>query len=297
MDINQAIDRFMDYLTVERGLSGHTLESYARDLQRFWMVAENSGVSEAAEIDGNLVRAFLESDQAEGLSARSRARALSAVRGLFSFLIQERVLTADPTELILGPKFRLEFSASLSLEEVDRLLAAPNPAAPRGLRDKAMLELLYASGLRVSELVSLTVAGVDLKVGLVRTMGKGGKERLVPLGEVAVGWVERYLTEARPSLLKGKLTETLFVGPSAKPLSRQAFWKNTKRYAAAAGLKGPVSPHVLRHSFATHLLEGGADLRSVQMMLGHADIATTQLYTHPTRAGLKRIHAAHHPRP
>ncbi len=297
MDLEAAIDRFTDYLTVERGLASNTLESYARDLNRFRAAAAARGVDDLEAVQPGLVRDFLAELEKQGLGARSRARALSALKGLFAFLIKENQIKADPTELARAPKFRLEFSASLSLEEVDQLLAAPEVKTPRGLRDKAMLELLYATGLRVSELVGLSVGAVDLKVGLVRTFGKGGKERLVPLGHTAAEWLERYLSQARPKLLKGRLSEVLFVGRAGKPLSRQAFWKNIKQIARQAGITAPVYPHALRHSFATHLLLGGADLRSVQMMLGHADIATTQLYTHYTREGLKRIHAQYHPRP
>ncbi|MBW1713222.1 MAG: site-specific tyrosine recombinase XerD [Deltaproteobacteria bacterium] len=295
--MEEAIDRFTDFLTLEKGASAHTLDGYARDLNRFLEAAGAKGVDRADKVDLTLVREFLMTLEDKGLTARSRARALSAVRGLFAFLIKDGWLQEDPTLLVSAPKFGAEFSYALAPEEVDRLLAAPQIKTPKGLRNKAMLELLYATGLRVSELVSLTVGGVDFNLGLVRAFGKRSKERLVPLGEVARDWLKRYLDQARPQLLGGRLSEVLFIGRPGRPLTRQAFWKIIKQTAAQAGLDPSISPHVLRHSFATHLLLGGADLRSVQLMLGHADIATTQLYTHYTRAGLKRIHAAHHPRP
>ncbi len=296
MDIGRAIDGFTDYLTLEEGASPLTLEAYGRDLGNFADFAEAEGVTDAAAVDLALVLAFMGRLEAEGLSARSRARALSALRSLFGFLVREGVLKADPTELARAPKFRLEFSRALEPEEVERLLDAPDESTPRGLRDKAMLELLYATGLRVSELVNLSVGALDVNLGLVRAFGKRSKERLVPVAETTIELMKRYLEEARPRLLKGVLSETLFPGRGGKPLSRQGFWKIVKATAKKAGIDTPVSPHVLRHSFATHLLIGGADLRSVQMMLGHADIATTQLYLHHTRSGLKRIHAEHHPR-
>ncbi len=296
MLLEQAIDRFIDYLTLEKGSSPHTLEAYARDLGRFRETASSRGVGRIKEADLSLVREFLLRLEKDGLSARSRSRALSAVRGLFAFAVEEGLLEADPTSLVQAPKFGLEFSSALTLEEVEALLNAPDVLTPLGLRNKAMMELLYASGLRVSELINLKVGAVDLNVGLVRAFGKRGKERLVPLGEVAGKWLKSYLDGARPKLLKGKLSEVLFVARAGKAMTRQGFWKIIKASAQKAGLKGKVSPHVLRHSFATHLLIGGADLRSVQMMLGHSDIATTQLYTHHTRTGLKRIHTQYHPR-
>jgi len=296
VELEAAIDAYTGYLTAERGLSARTLEAYGRDLERFRAWVEGRGLSRVEDVGSDQVREHQVFLQAGGLSARSRARSLSALRGFFGFLIQEGRLEADPTELAPAPRFSLSFKGSLTLEEVDRLLAAPETSEPRGMRDKAMLELLYASGLRVSELVGLSVGAVDLKVGLVRAFGKGRKERLVPLGQAAAHWLGRYLEEARPGLLKGRPSDTLFPGRAGRPLTRQAFWKIIRGLALKAGIRAPVSPHLLRHSFATHLLEGGADLRSVQMMLGHADIATTQLYTHHTLTGLKRVHQRHHPR-
>jgi len=259
--------------------------------------ARSRGAAEVGQVDQSLILAHLGRLTRLGLSARSRARALSAVRGLFGFLAAEGIIDQDPAGLVTAPRFGVEFSSALEAEEVDRLLAAPDPSTPLGLRNKAMLEVLYGAGLRVSELVGLSVGAVDLNTGLVRAFGKRGKERLVPLGEVARDWTGRYLTEARPRLLKGRLSEVLFVARAGRAMTRQGFWKIIKGLAREAGIRSQVSPHVLRHSFATHLLLGGADLRSVQMMLGHADIATTQLYTHHTRAGLKKIHSRHHPRP
>ena len=296
MLLEQTVDGFMDYLTLEKGSSPHTLEAYARDLARFVKTASARGVNEIEGADLFMVREHLLELEKEGLSARSRSRALSAVRGLFSFALEEGLLQTDPTGLVQAPKFGAEFSSALTPEEVEDLLNVPDVSTPLGLRNKAMVELLYASGLRVSELINLQVGAVDLNVGLVRAFGKGGKERLVPLGEVAADWLARYLEEARPVLLKGALSEVLFVARAGKAMTRQGFWKIIKAMASQAGIRAKVSPHVLRHSFATHLLIGGADLRSVQMMLGHSDISTTQLYTHHTRTGLKRIHSQHHPR-
>ncbi len=296
MLLEQTVDRFMDYLTLEKGSSPHTLEAYARDLARLVKTASTRGAERIGEVDLSMVREYLLELEQEGLSARSRSRALSAVRGLFSFAVDEGLLKADPTGLVQAPKFGSEFSSALTPEEVEALLEVPDTSNPLGLRNKAMVELLYASGLRVSELINLQAGAVDLNVGLVRAFGKGGKERLVPLGEVAGKWLSRYLEEARPVLLKGGLSEVLFVARAGKAMTRQSFWKIIKKMAVKAGIRAQVSPHVLRHSFATHLLIGGADLRSVQMMLGHSDISTTQLYTHHTRTGLKRIHSQHHPR-
>ena len=259
--------------------------------------ARSQGAVRADQVDQSLILAHLSRMAGAGLSARSRARALSAIRGLFGFLTAEGIIKDDPAGLVPAPKFGSEFSSALEPEEVDRLLEAPDPTTPLGLRNKAMLEVLYGAGLRVSELVSLSMGAVDLNTGLVRAFGKRGKERLVPLGEVARDWTERYLGEARPRLLKGRLSEVLFVARAGKAMTRQGFWKIIKGLAKETGITSQVSPHVLRHSFATHLLLGGADLRSVQLMLGHTDTATTQLYTHHTRSGLKKIHGHHHPRP
>ena len=297
MLLEDTMDRYLDYLTLEKGASGHTLEAYARDLGRFAATVSARGLERLDQVDLALVREHLLALEKEGLAARSRSRALSAVRGLFSFAVEEGLIGSDPTSLAQAPKFGSEFASALTPEEVEALLEAPDVSTPLGLRNKAMVELLYASGLRVSELINLEVGAVDLNVGLVRAFGKGGKERLVPLGQVAGKWLERYLQEARPGLLQGRLSEVLFPARAGKAMTRQGFWKIIKSLAQEAGIRAQVSPHVLRHSFATHLLIGGADLRSVQMMLGHSDISTTQLYTHHTRSGLKRIHARFHPRP
>lgn len=297
MRIETAIDRYTDYLTLEKGASPLTLEAYARDLGRMAELARQRGKEEVESVDLAFVRDFMAFLGEQGLSNRSRARALSAVRSFFDFLLAEGLIPDDPTQLAASPRFGPEFSAALEVEEVDRLLAAPDITSPFGLRNKAMLELLYATGLRVSELINLEMTSVDLNMGLVRAFGKRSKERLVPLGEAAREWLTRYLEDSRPVLLKGALSEVLFPARAGRAMTRQAFWKIVKQAAVKAGIKSKVSPHVLRHSFATHLLLGGADLRSVQLMLGHVDISTTQLYTHHTRTGLKRIHGRHHPRP
>ena len=293
---DQATDLFLGHLAVEKGAARHTLDAYGRDLRRFVDYCAGQGVTAPDGVDVIHVRGFLDQLARDGLAARSRARARSALRGFFGFLVRERLMAADPTSAAPAPRFQMEFRGALSVEEVDRLLAAPDIATPRGLRDKAMIELLYAAGLRASELVSLTMSALDLNIGLVRAFGKGRKERLVPINAACAEWIGRYLAEARPALLKGRLAEAVFVGQGGRPISRQGFWKNLRQMALKAGIAGEVYPHALRHSFATHLLAGGADLRSVQLMLGHADISTTQIYTHPDRAGLKRAHQKFHPR-
>lgn len=296
MEIERAIDLYTQSLVVERGLAANTVEAYARDLAGFAAFLTGQGANRVEAVDQLTIRSFLTGLTEQGLSARSRARSLSAIRGLFRFLAQENVVPDNPTELIDAPKYRSEFSHALTIEEVTGLLEATDPTNPLGLRDRAMVEVLYGSGLRVSELIGLTMTSLDLKVGLVRAYGKGGKERLAPLGQTAIHWLSDYLDQARPTLLKGRVSEFVFLNRSGKPMSRQAVWKLLKTLGRKAGLTSPVYPHALRHSFATHLLGGGADLRSVQLMLGHVDISTTQLYTHHTTTALKRIHARHHPR-
>ena len=234
--------------------------------------------------------------RAKGLSPRSRARHLVALRGFYQFLAQEGLITANPTELIEIPKSGLHLPAVLSTDDIAALLESPNTNKANGIRDKAMLELAYASGLRVSELIGLKLANINREAGFLRVFGKGSKERIVPFGTAADAAVNNYLLTARPVLLKGLASEYLFVARQGKPMTRQAFWKQLRIYAAKAGIKNNISPHSLRHSFATHLLEGGADLRAVQMMLGHSDISTTQIYTHITRERLKLLHTQFHPR-
>ncbi len=287
---------FLNSLTVERGLSRETLEAYGRDLRHFSAFLEKSGrVSPPAVTRSDLSR-YLIAMQEEGMSARTMARHISTLRSFYRFLLLEGHTTADPTATVESPKGWGRLPGVLSVREVESLLAVPRTSTPRGLRDKAMLELLYATGLRVSELISLTVAQVNLESGYVRCLGKGSKERIVPLGSTAVTWLTRYLSSARPRLAAGRSVPALFLRRGGKPFTRQGFWKILKAYASSAGISRRVTPHTLRHSFATHLLERGADLRSVQMMLGHADIGTTQIYSHLSRRHLQEVYSRYHPR-
>jgi len=295
-DPQQAMDLYLDHLRVERGLAVNTIEAYGRDIQRFLdFLARESSLPLAGVSRSTLLGFLLSLDRAH-LAARSRARILSSLKGFFRFLAQEEMISENPAGDIETPKTMAALPHVLNLGEVEALLAAPNPEDIGGLRDRAMLEVMYATGLRVSELVSLETARVNLEAGYVRAVGKGNKERLVPLGEEARDWIRRYLSEGRPRLIKARTSPSLFVSRRGKKISRQYFWKRIKTYAQAAGIAKEISPHVLRHSFATHLLEHGADLRVVQMMLGHADISTTQIYTHVTRERLRRVHQDHHPR-
>ena len=290
-----ALDRYLAHLKVERGLSGNTLESYARDLQEYvaWLAAH--GASRPSQVTEPLVLQHLAALQQRGLSRSSQARHLAAVRGLHKFAAAEGIAPADPTETIGATRGSRPLPEFLNLDEVDRLLAAPDGRTPAGARDKAMLEVLYASGLRVSELVALSAAAIDAQTGVLRVRGKGGKERIVPVGERAREAVAAYLGGPRQELLKTRRSNDLFVTPRGARMTRQGFWKLIGRYARAAGIDRRVYPHSLRHSFATHLLERGADLRAVQAMLGHADIETTQIYTHVDRERLKAI-VLKHPR-
>jgi integrase/recombinase XerD len=291
------LDRFADGLWLEDGLARNTLESYRRDLRQFgrWLETARGGRSllEAERAD---VLAYLAHRFERKGKASSSARLLSSLKRFYRFALRENLLRRDPTLDVDAPRRSRRLPRSLTETDVENLLAAPETDVPLGLRDRAMLELLYASGLRVSELVSLGVAQLSLDMGVVRTLGKGSKERLVPVGEEALAWIRRYLAEARSTLLDGRSTEALFVTRRAEPMTRQAFWQLIKRYAVRAGVAGSISPHTLRHAFATHLLNHGADLRVVQMLLGHADISTTQIYTHVARERLKQLHAKHHPR-
>lgn len=294
--LNLLIDRFINYLLVEKGLSKATLESYSRDLLRYAAFLAQSGRPTVSEADTPLILKHLIDLRAQGLGARSRARHLVSVRGFYRFLFQEKLLSADPSKLIDLPKISLTLPDVLSVEEVRRLLNAPESRGPQGVRDAAMLEVLYAAGLRVSELVGLKLQDAHLDAGFVRVMGKGSKERVVPIGRYAREKLLFYLGHGRNQLLKNHPSPFLFVARAGRPLTRQGFWKLVRRYATAAGLAKKITPHSLRHSFATHLLQGGADLRAVQMMLGHADIATTQIYTHVANDRLREIHRRFHPR-
>ena len=294
--IDNLIDQYLNYLLVEKGLSRNTLEAYSRDIGGYSEFVLASGVKNFSEEDTALILKYLIRMRNQGLSARSRGRHLVTIRGLYRFLVHEKILKKDPAQLVELPRSTLKLPDVLTVDAIDRLLKTPDTGKPNGARDAAMLELLYAAGLRVSELINLKVQAVNLEVGFVRVYGKGSKERVVPIGQYATTTLQHYLVKARPALLKTISSPYLFVARAGKPMTRQGFWKLIKRYADLAGIKQKISPHSLRHSFATHLLEGGADLRAVQVMLGHVDISTTQIYTHVAREELKRLHEAYHPR-
>ena len=293
MDLSGWIDAYLDHLRVERGLARNTIESYARDLNQLAQsLPEGAGLD---EVDPGALAKLLSSNVKRGFGARSSTRQLSALRGFFKFLVKERALRADPSALIERPRLSKRLPKVLSVDEIVCITDEPNLGKSRGLRDLAMIHLMYACGLRVSELCGVRLADLDRQRGVIAVLGKGGKRRLVPVGEVALGHVDRYLAEVRPKLERPG-EPALFLSPSGKPLTRQGFWKLLKRYARAAGVATPTSPHKLRHSFATHLLQGGADLRAVQAMLGHADLGTTEIYTRVAQDHLRAAHAKAHPR-
>ncbi|MEQ1571061.1 MAG: site-specific tyrosine recombinase XerD [Myxococcota bacterium] len=295
--IEDALEGFLYYLQVERVRSGHTLAAYGSDLRKFVKFAAERGVSDPEAVDRALVADWLVELDQQGLSTRSIARARTSVRQLFKFLVREKQLDADPSARVAAPRFPAPLPKVLSEAEVEALLAAPDPADPLGRRDGAMIELMYATGLRVSELVSLPRKAVDAEIGVLRIRGKGDKDRLVPLGDVAFDRMVRYLREDRPLHDPAGVRAEVFLSRRGRAMSRQNFWQRLKVYGVACGIRWEqVTPHVLRHSFATHLLEHGADLRSLQAMLGHSDLGTTQIYTHVTRARLQQLHARFHPR-
>ncbi len=294
--MKNTIEEFLAHLDLERNLAPNTLAAYARDLRDFQTFLEKQGVKNFEEVGVEEILLFLEDLRKRGLSARSLARKLSALKTFYRYLELERGLKRNPLLLIEGPKLPRTLPKVLTVEEVERLISAPDTSTPQGLRDRAMLETLYATGVRVSELIRLTFAQLNLSAGFIRVYGKGSKERLVPLGDLAREYLERYLREARPLLARGQDSPFVFLNRQGRPLTRQRFWQIIKDYARKVGINKEISPHVLRHSFATHLLEGGADLRAVQMMLGHASLATTQIYTHLDLRNLRAIHEKHHPR-
>lgn len=290
------IERFLDAVWMEGGLSDNTLAAYRNDLRglALWL---------AAGVDVRLLAAtreqlmdYLAYRYHTGTKARSAARLLSSLRRFYRYWVRENRLQTDPSARIDAPKLGRPLPKSLSEAQVEALLAAPNIEQPLGLRDRAMLEVLYACGLRVSELVGLTVEQINLRQGVVRVVGKGSKERLVPLGEEALNWLHTYISEARPALLHGQVSDFVFPGRAGEALTRQAFWYRIKAYARKAEIRVSLSPHTLRHAFATHLVNHGADLRVVQLLLGHSDLSTTQIYTHVARERLRELHAQHHPR-
>lgn len=294
--MNHFLDLFLNFLTVEKGLSANTIEAYSRDAGRYLTFLEAQGCLSPDQINPIHIASFLASLKESGLGPRSRARALSCVRMFHRFLETEGFREGNPASLIDAPRTVDKLPKVLSFREVEALLAAPSEEVAVDLRDRAMLELLYATGLRVSELVRLKKREVNLDAGFLLAFGKGAKERLVPIGESASAFLQKYIMMVRGGLDKAVDNEYLFLSRLGEPMTRQAFWNIIKKRAAQAGIRQDISPHTLRHSFATHLLENGADLRSVQIMLGHADLSSTQIYTHITRERLKRIHADFHPR-
>ncbi|PLZ03484.1 site-specific tyrosine recombinase XerD [Burkholderia sp. WAC0059] len=289
-----AIDTFCDAMWLEYGLSRNTLDAYRRDLSIFaqWLGLERGRMLDGAREDDLVAYSAVRRDD----KPTSTNRRLSVFRRYYGWAVRERRAQADPTVRIRSAKQPLRFPSTLTEAQVEALLGAPDVDTPLGLRDRTMLELMYASGLRVTELVTLKTVEVGLNEGVVRVLGKGAKERLIPFGEEAHGWIERYLRDARPALLGARTADALFVTARAEGMTRQQFWHIIKRRAATAGVHAPLSPHTLRHAFATHLLNHGADLRVVQLLLGHSDISTTQIYTHVARERLKQLHATHHPR-
>jgi integrase/recombinase XerD len=293
--LDPVLDPFLTHLRVEKGLAGLSVEAYGRDLRRYLDDLAGQGVTEIGQVRREHLQVHFQHLLAQGLSGRSQARALSAIRALHRLLAAERGL-ADPNENVAAPRGGRKLPQVVGHGDLERLLAAPDPRTPAGRRDRAMLELLYAAGLRVSELVALGVNDVHLETRMVLARGKGAKERLVPLGAPAAEALRVYLATAREPLLHGRRSHDLFVTSRGARMTRQGFWKSIAHHARSAGIARRVSPHQLRHSFATHLLEGGADLRAVQAMLGHADVSTTQIYTHVERGHLKRVYDRHHPR-
>ena len=293
--MSSLIDRFVDSLWLERGLSANTLAAYRTDLGKLAALLDQQG-SSLLTLQALDLQAYLAWRVDHGFKATSTARLLSALRRFYQYLIREQLRTDDPTALLAGPKLPQRLPKDLNEQQVDALLMAPAVDQPLELRDKAMLELLYATGLRVSELVGLTIENISLRQGVVRVVGKGNKERLVPMGEEALYWLQRYLQSARTALLGGVSCDVLFPSSRAQQMTRQTFWHRIKLYAERAGIRVNLSPHTLRHAFATHLLNHGADLRVVQMLLGHADLTTTQIYTHVARERLNALHQQHHPR-
>ena len=289
------LERFLDALWLEAGLSRNTLSAYRSDLEGFenWLRTQHAVLGAATRAQ---LQNYLATCVGRGSRPRTTARLLSSLRRFYRYLLREELISEDPTAQIESPKLGRPLPKSLSEEQVESLLQAPDAKTALGLRDRAMLETLYATGLRVSELVGLVVQQADLQAGVVKVIGKGDKERLVPLGEEAIEWLQRYLNEARTTLLHGKTSDALFPTARGAAMTRQAFWHNLKRYTRIASIETHLSPHTLRHAFATHLLNHGADLRVVQMLLGHVDLSTTQIYTQVARERLKQLHAQHHPR-
>jgi len=294
--MDQFLDSFLAYITVEKGLSKNTLESYGRDVRKFLTFLEEGHIETVHEIKYENILDFLSSFKKQGFSDTTTVRTIVSIKQFFKYLLLEKIIKEDPTSQIHTPKMKKSIPGVISLEDVEKILSAPDESTPEGLRDLAMLEVLYATGIRVSELISLKLNEVNFEMGFVIVYGKGSKERIVPMGEEAQEKLKTYMEHSRPALLKQKDCKEIFVTRRGKGMTRQGFWKLIKTYALKANITKPISPHTLRHSFATHLLERGADLRTIQIMLGHSDISTTQIYTHVENERLKEIHKKYHPR-
>lgn len=294
--MDSALEAFMQYITVERALSVNTLQSYQRDLTAYLNFVEHLGILDLQQTDRTTIVLYMQELRRKGRATATISRNLASIRAFYSFLARERWLKVDPALHLETPKMERRLPVVLGTEEVDRLLGSPDRSNPAGMRDRAMLELLYATGIRVSELVSLNVTDVNLSAAFLQCFGKGAKERIIPLGKMARQAVEAYLANARQGILRDPREPALFVNHLGDRLTRQGFWKIIKKYAQAAGIVSHLTPHTLRHSFATHLLDNGADLRAVQEMLGHSDISTTQIYTHVSRTRLQDVYAKSHPR-
>ncbi|MBF0474305.1 MAG: site-specific tyrosine recombinase XerD [Deltaproteobacteria bacterium] len=294
--MDEYLDRFFDFLKVERGLADNSISSYNGDLLGFVHFLNVRGITDLKAVTRIDLTAYIFDLKKQGFKDSTVARRMAAVRTLFRFLVQDRIIETTPAAELDLPRLRQKIPGILSAEEVDKLLAAPDQTTPRGLRDAAMLEVIYATGMRVSELVSLTLNNLNLELGFIRAIGKGSKERIVPLGQAAINRTREYLESGRSRLTKARPEPYVFINRSGKPLTRQGFWKLIKKYALISGIQGDITPHTMRHSFASHLLERGADLRAVQEMLGHADISTTQIYTHLRMERLQQLHQDCHPR-
>ena len=294
--MDELTQKYLDFLIIEKGLSDNSVESYSTDLVQYITFLEKNSINNLDEVDSAVILAWLINLTKRGLSAKSRARHLITVRGLYKFLINEKDVSTNPVKNVDIPKIGLALPKIMSIKEVENLLDAPDISKPRELRNCAMMELMYGAGLRVSELILMNLHDINLDANYIRVMGKGSKERVIPIGSKAREINQKWIKEGRSSLLKQTSSPYLFTARAGKPMTRQSFWKIIKKYALLANLTKNITPHTLRHSFATHLLEGGADLRSVQTMLGHSDISTTQIYTHISREYLMKMHEKYHPR-
>jgi integrase/recombinase XerD len=295
--MNELIEQFLSYISVERGMADNTLSSYKRDLSKFSDFLKSKKIDSIDKVSRQMINSFMMAERERGLGSNSVSRELACIKSFFKFLLKENIIKDDAANIIESPKLWKKLPFVLSIQEVETLLNAPNVRDPMEIRDKACLELMYATGMRVSELVNLKIDDINMEADFAKCFGKGSKERIVPFGKKAKESLVRYLEKTRPMLLKKKISNFLFLTRLGKKMSRQTFWKIIKRYAKLARIKKKVTPHSLRHSFATHILERGADLRIVQEMLGHSDISTTQIYTHVSKDRLKSIHQKFHPRP